>query len=777
MMGKTIIRGIAGTVMMLLLSASLYGQSVIRGVVVEEGSGKPVEMAAVVTAGGRGSVTAADGTFRLETNESGRVTLTVSCLGYSPVRREIMLPQASGEVVRIEMRTGIVAGDEITVTATRSEVAIKSVPARVNIIGRASIAQIPAATVDELLLVTPGLNISRSFGIFSHKSSVTMRGLSGNEQGRVLVMINGVPVNKSDGGSVNWNLINPDIIERIEVVKGPGSSLFGGNAMGGAINIITTTPEESFGGRVTLGYSTYNTPSGSFALSGRTGDGEGRLYWMANGFYRKSDGYITQSEADRLANPYVTKSAMKEMGAGIKAGYEINARNSIELDMLVYDDFRGSGEIVYQPLGNTVDHDTWQARLLYRGGAGDLSWNVNMFAAEERYKKVNEYIKDDYTWYEVLSKRGDLGVLSSATWQLRPSNRLTFGFDLRDGSVDADDIYYTSTDIVTNRGKMLIAGLFLQDELSLADGRVRIVSALRFDHAAYRDGAFIITAPSGETAFMAHLEDNNMEEVQWSAVSPKISALYMLNDNSRIYVSWARGFRQPVLDELCRSGRVRGGFKLANPSLGPETLDNFEAGVDLAVSSVLSASLSVYHSIGRDFMYYVNTGDSIDMSFGLRPIMNRENISGVAITGAEVQASYQPLNKLAVTASYAWNNSVITEFEMGDDYPADLSGKYLTDVPAHSASLRATWSESFGSATVIARYNGTMWINDLNQYDEIVGDDMYPEYLTVDLRLTGRYRMISAGLNVQNLMNKLFYDSKGAVCPGRFITFETSVKF
>jgi iron complex outermembrane receptor protein len=58
-----------------------------------------------------------------------------------------------------------------------------------------------------------------------------MRGLSGNEQARVLVMIDGVPVNKSDGGSVNWNLLDPAMVERIEVVKGPASSMYGSNAM------------------------------------------------------------------------------------------------------------------------------------------------------------------------------------------------------------------------------------------------------------------------------------------------------------------------------------------------------------------------------------------------------------------------------------------------------------------------------------------------------------------------------------------------------------------
>ncbi|MGD9755752.1 MAG: TonB-dependent receptor, partial [Acidimicrobiia bacterium] len=81
-----------------------------------------------------------------------------------------------------------------------------------------------------------------------------------------MVMIDGVPVNKSDGGSVNWNLMDPAMVERIEVVKGPASSMYGSNAMGGAINVITRRPGGALSGKVTAGYGTYNTFMGRISL-------------------------------------------------------------------------------------------------------------------------------------------------------------------------------------------------------------------------------------------------------------------------------------------------------------------------------------------------------------------------------------------------------------------------------------------------------------------------------------------------------------------------------
>jgi hypothetical protein len=92
---------------------------------------------------------------------------------------------------------------------------------------------------------------------------------------------------------------------------------------------------------------------------------------------------------------------------------------------------------------------------------------VSLYWQQEDYKKVNEYLKDDYTWYNVLSERFDAGMLSSVTWKAGGRHRLAAGIDLKAGGVDAADIYYTSTDIVYNRGKMISGGLYLQDAFSI----------------------------------------------------------------------------------------------------------------------------------------------------------------------------------------------------------------------------------------------------------------------------------------------------------------------
>jgi outer membrane receptor protein involved in Fe transport len=669
--------------------------------------------------------------------------------------------------------------NEVVISATKTENFVRDIPTRINLISSYQVKSLPVEYTDEYLQYLPGVNVSRPFGIFSSKSTVTMRGLDGKEQGRVLVMIDGVPVNKADGGSVNWNLINTGEIERIEVVKGPGSSIYGGNAMGGSINIITRKPQKKISGLFGLQYGTYNTMGGRLALSGRANENlEKGFYWGINGHYLQSDGYITQSEADQAANPYIVKSNMKEWCGGVKLGYDFKPNKFIELDFITFNDRQGTGEKVYQPEGNTTDHDTYHLRGKYHGEKGNSDWNASLFYFSEDYKKVNEYMKDDYTLYDVLSERVDLGGLFSYSYKFPEHHKLTAGTDLKQGSVDAQDIYYTSTDIVDNRGKMNTLGLFAQDEMSYLNDKFKLIAALRYDYARYYDGAFIIETPSGETSFMTSYVDSAQTAFSWNAISPKLSLQYRFKGDNRLYISYARGFRPSVLDDLCRSGRVRGGFKIANNDLGPETLDNFELGGDVMLPYKIMFTASTYYSLGHDFIYYVNSGDSIDMGFGDRPIYMPENITGVNIFGVELELYYDVLPGLRLMTNYAHAHSEISDYEpRNPEDQADLTGKYLIDVPANMVSFTATWSNRIVNASLAVKYTGKRWVNDQNIYDEIVGSDQYPAYTTVDAKVWKDFRNFYLSLTAQNIFDVDYYDSKGSVCPGRFITMEAGVKF
>ncbi|RPH31240.1 MAG: TonB-dependent receptor [Bacteroidales bacterium] len=725
----------------------------------------------------RGAVTDANGFFKLDINPTGKQTVTFSSIGYKKQNKTITISANENITIEIQMVKDEVYIDELVVAATRTENRISQIPGRINMISAERISMVAAQNIDEYLQLLPGVQVSRSFGIFSTKSSVTMRGLSGNEQARTLVLLDGIPVNKADGGSVNWNLISTNAIERIEVVKGPGSALYGGNAMGGIINVVTQKPSKEIQGDVTAEYGTFNTKIVRLNLAGKFGEEVNKgFYWTTNGFYQKSDGYITQSEADRNINPFIIKSNVDEKALNFKVGYNNSEKFNAEVNLSIYDGIRGTGEKVYQPNGNETEYLTYQLRTNLNGKIGGLKWNTSLFYIDEHYMKVNESKKDDYTWYNVTSIRRDLGLLSSANYSVGKQS-LTAGFDIRNGQVDASDIYYTSTDKVDNNGKMNFYGFYAQDDYSVTE-KFKLLVGVRYDLATFYDGKFKTYHPSAESTFLRDYEFSGLDDVQWGAFSPRISLQYRPNDNFRVYGGYSRGFRPSVLDDLCRTGRVKGGMKVANPNLDPEYLDNFEAGVDYSPLKALKLSTSLFYSIGSDFLYYVSTGDSIDMGFGDRPIMVRSNISNVNIYGAEFDISYSPSSTLTMFANYAYNHAQISDYKpMSGDDPVDLSNNFLTDVPQHSFALGVFVKTSVVNIGLTCRYTGEMYVNDQNIYDEIVLSNKYPAWITTDLKLSHEfYKLINASLNVQDIFDKKIYDSKGAIGPGRFITFGLGVR-
>jgi len=760
----------------LLLPFLVKAQS-ISGYVKDSVNGKPI-FGVNIAIGTRGTTTDANGYFEFENIKPGDYAIKISCIGYVSKPMIISTHQNNDKTIEILLVKDNIYLDELVVSATRTENRISQIPGRINMISSEKLSIIAAQNIDEYLQLLPGVQVSRSFGIFSTKSSVTMRGLSGNEQARTLVLLDGVPVNKADGGSVNWNLISTGQIERIEVVKGPGSALYGGNAMGGVINVITLKPTKPFQGNISVEEGSFNTNQVRINLGGKLNGTQGKgFYWNTNGYYCYSDGYITQSEADQLMNPFIVASNVDEKAVSVKSGYFNGEKFNADVDFSLYDGIRGTGEKVYQPNGNQTEYLTYQLRTSLSGKIGGIKWNTSLFYIDEHYLKVNESKKDDYTWYNVNSTRRDLGVLTSVNYS-KGRHSFTTGVDIRNGQVDASDIYYTSTDKVDNNGKMIFYGLYLQDEISITD-KIKLLAGIRYDLAKFYDGKFKTYHSTAETTFLRQYEFSGLDAVQWGAFSPRISLQYKPNEQFRVYGGYSRGFRPSVLDDLCRTGRVKGGLKIADPNLKPEYLDNFEVGGDIMPLNSLKLAASTYYSKGTDFLYYVSTGDSIDLGYGNRPIMIRANISNVDIYGAEFDFNYNLSQHLSFFGNYAYTYSKISGYKpLSTSDPVSLDGKFLTDIPQHSFSLGAFAKTKYINAGLTCKYNGTMYVNDQNVYDEIVLSNKYPAWFTVDLKLSFPLsNHFYESVTIQNIFDEKIYDSKGAVGPGRFITFNFGVKF
>ena len=533
---------------------------------------------------------------------------------------------------------------EVTITATKSIQEIKYTPARVQLISQQQIETFPALKADDYLRFVTGINTTRTSGIYSMRPAVTLRGIA-NEQGRTLVLLDGVPLNISNGGAVNWNRINPSQIERIEIFKGPGSSLYGNNAMGGTIHIITRKPQkqlEAIGG---YSFGTFNTHRPELSLGGKVNN---KFSWALNGFYQSSDGYNSIPPENRQSPDYSVARYLKEGLLAASLNYNFTPWLKVNYQIDYYKDKRGEGEKIEAPDGEYRHFTTYASRVRITGTHKKLTYDLSLYGQQEDYFRIDERMRNGaYSRFDVNSNRDDYGAILNSNYQIGTNHLLTAGLEYKRGNVKGGDYYVTSDAVVINQGKLESKSFYLQDQMHLMNNKIQLTGGLRLDHVKYFDGAY--NASGTNTADLAQLnaiyQDNS-----WQAVSPRLALRYHLTNRSSAYISYSKGFRAPILEDLTRSGIMMGRYITANPELGPEYLDNLELGMNITIDKFIIEP-TLYHAIGRDFQYYIDTGGTMNN----RPLYKRENITKVALNGVELDVRYLANNRISLNAGYTFN--------------------------------------------------------------------------------------------------------------------------
>ncbi len=671
----------------------------------------------------------------------------ISLLSFSPVFSQ-------------DIQTDTIQLDEVVITATKTLRKLKEVPARISLINSRIIEVTPAQQLDDILRFTPGINVNRSSGIYSQRPMVTLRGLSGDEQSRTLVLMNGVPINTSDEGGVNWNRLNQYDIERIEVFKGPGSSLYGNNAMGGVINLITkkpSKPHEIFG---SVSYGTFNTLRQDLNIMIRGNKG---YYGSVSEYYLKSDGYITVPEDTRT--PYDIALSLEEIGLSARAGNDQNPWLKWELQYDVFRDERGEGYQIYAPKGCYRNFYTNLFRGNLKGGNEKTQYDFNLFYQLEHYYDVNERLRGgNYSRYDVNSLRKDMGALFSVSRELFINNTLTGGLEFKQGSIEGGDYYQTprqvndSTqvyDTICNAGTIRTIAGYLQDEHSFFDNKIRLVVGLRFDRVNFSDGKFSSTDPWNT---LPELNDHT-----WSELSPRIGIRFNFIPELSSYLSYSHGFRASILDDLTRTGWMWVGPKYANPELGPESIDNYEIGIDVFPAINLKITTSAYYAKGKDFLYYVSTGDSL---YG-RPIYIRENVTHVSLKGFEADFTYEVFADFTILGNYTYTDSKIDAFT---EMP-ELENKYLKYVPKHTASVSIFWRNKIVNASIRGLFKGKQFSDDANTVE-------LDSYTTLDIQLSKQIlENLILSLDIQDIFDNEHMISNESISPGRIITGRIAIKF
>ncbi len=728
-------------------------------------SGLPIAGATITVDGIRlGTVSDANGQFKLALPGDGPWTLQIRHVACESRKVDIKsgdFPQKQPLIIYLNLAPYMI--NPVVITSDRVHRKMADVPARMTVINATSISHSASNNVDELLKSVPGLYVNRSWGMYSRNASVTMRGLSSSS--RVLVMLDDVPLNKSGGGGVNWNLLPNSAFEKIEVLKGPASSMYGNNAMSGTINLITRQNSDKASSEADFFLSQFNTYG--FGLRASSAKKVKKPWAWISLSGTQGDGYYLDPED--LRNDYSSKCNLEQYNAYVKAGYMLSDSAAFEVSALASKFVSGLGTTVFETNGNFDDFTTWMGSMRYLKDNKNSSIKVIAFANYEDYFNQSESINSysEYKLSENPTKKVDAGLWSTYSKNWNNHADLVAGIDLKLSIEDGKNLYLTASDEIYFFGMHHFAAAFMQ--YSKPFGKQWLLqTGLRYDFGQYSRGEIMVRNATALSDFLLPYSGQHPTST-WHSLSPKIAIKKVLSEKLNVYVSLARGFMPPTIDDMTRSGKIRKGIKIANPFLEPEVLYNAETGLQWQCGKHLTLEPSVYFSLANNMIYQVWTGDSVEiLSDGPKPMIQKQNVTQGTVKGAEISLNYDPLKWLHVQMAYSFNHSVITQHEAleGD---VNLSGLYMAEVPKHlfSSDLRLRYKD--WSLNIEYRFTDMIFADDENL-------QVVEAFHLVNLFAGTRYNNMALGVSVNDLFDTQFIDRKGLLSPGRFVSARVSIK-
>lgn len=640
--------------------------------------------------------------------------------------------------------------EEVVVTATRTERSVESLPASVSVITREDIQNSAAHRVDDLLRELPGVYVRSYHGILSSSTTndVSMRGLPGEDS--VLVMRDGIPINDPYGGAVEWNEVDIKDIERIEIVRGTGSALYGSNAMGGVINIITKRPAKEMRSSAEIGYGSMNTrllSLGNSATSGKFG-------YQLSGNYLDSDGYCDVVEEKRKS--YHSDKSVERYSLNGKVSYEIDPSSSMLFSSSVYDQ-EDSGR--YNIKGYEVADEKNRFSLNYQKKGDNWALKTDVYKHDDDSHYTSPYYDSTAKTYNAISyisynEQDTLGATIQLSMDLTKNNTLTLGTDYKQGDIDRHDDYLTSDHDIKVEGKQEYTALFLQDEISIGE-KLSVILGGRYDWWKSFDGYGYDNETTEVETYYPEKSDQSF--------NPKVGANYHLFDNTTIKGSVGTAFKAPTLSNLYRTFMGTGSTYRSNPDLDPEELISYEAGIDQYIGDKLMLTATLYETRAQDFVYSVYTETIENQKY-----YDKINVGEVRVRGVEIGADFMVNHEWSLFANATFNSSKVTEFENDPE----LEGKYLSHTPTENYLFGINYSNpKIITAKLTGRYVGKRYNDDKNTTE-------LESYFTTDLKLSRQlWEHVTASLSMTNINNVKFEEADGYESPGIMVMGAVKVEF
>lgn len=469
-----------------------------------------------------GAVANVDGHYELQLPDNKDYTLTATFVGYIDVSKKVSDKQE--DILNFQLTENSTTLNQVVVTGTRTPKLLKDVPIVTRVISDLDIKRMDATNISDLLQTElPGIEFSYSM---NQQTSLNMSGFGGNS---VLFLVDGERLAGETLDNVDYSRLNMDNVQRIEIVKGAASSLYGSNAVGGVVNIISRESQEPWSVNVNGRYGTHNEQR----YGGSVGFNAGRFNSMTNVQYTSIDAIDLSKGTDN-----------KEVG-----DYSMIYGNST---------LNIKERLIYTPIDN----------LKFTARAGYFFRERNSSESQkDRYRSFTGGLKGNYN----ITDKDDLEVAYSFD-QYDKSDYLVFGdLDVRDYSNVQHTLRALYNHTFADKHILTVGGDYMRDYLmsyQFTDGGSYI------QHTADAFAQFDWN-PHKKFNLIAGLRFDYFSEAKLSRLSPKLGLMYKLG-NCSLRGSYAGGFRAPTLKEMYMNFYMGNIFMIyGNPDLKPESSHNF----------------------------------------------------------------------------------------------------------------------------------------------------------------------------------------------------------
>lgn len=660
----------------LLLTVSSVGaqeRGTVVGRVIDASTGAPVPVAAVRVLGTVLSVFADDsGRFELRLVPPGRQRLSVERLGYAPRQVEVQVPVGRRTTTEIALEPRAVAVGEVVTSVTKRETSSLEAPVSVSILEAEAIQQRVVDTAADAIAYTPSVQFVGD--------QLNIRGSAGYSRGagsRVLALLDGVPANAGDSGAINWDIIPLTEIERIEVVKGAGSALYGTSALGGVINIVTADPPEEPVTRIRLRGGFYDDPPHSEWIWSSHTQGFGSLdlshgrrlgdigIWVRGG-RTVDDGYRQNSELERTNLAFQLGLDGERDDWGLFGSWA-RERYGASLLWCMAGQCDDPRRLAFQPVRVPEDAlDDWtrsdkaRLHLTHR-----RRWSDAVGSSGRLHYQRNDW-QTDFGATEIGATADRLGGELRINWQTGSWLYLTFGGEGTFTDIEAENFFGDGGGIAPRaQHDVTDLAFYAQGELGLSAW---------------------LTLTAGARLDVGLLDGGSLTDPWISQVSPRVGAVLAPDGLTRVRASVGRGFRAPSADELFTATQVGGFLVVPNPDLRPERSLASELGIQRILTRWLSVDVAGFLYDFDDFIEAdtLLSGEGILIQFENLPkariagfeALGRLSLIGDRLTGLVAYTyldhedkstgealAYRPDELLTVTADLE-----IGALEIGGDY-------------------------------------------------------------------------------------------------------------